>query len=34
MNNPAQQSYQLYIGGEWTDASDGGTLDVYSPRQR
>ena len=31
MNNPAQQSYQLYIGGEWIDASDGGTLDVFCP---
>ena len=31
MNNPAQKSYQLYIGGEWVDASDGGTLDVYCP---
>ena len=31
MNNPAQKSYQLYIDGKWVDASDGGTLDVYSP---
>ena len=31
MNNPAQNSYQLYIGGEWVDASDGKTLDVYCP---
>lgn len=31
MNNPAQQSYQLYIGGEWVDASDGGTIDAYCP---
>ena len=23
MNNPAQKSYQLYIGGEWVDASEG-----------
>ncbi|RNL48120.1 aldehyde dehydrogenase family protein [Paraeggerthella hongkongensis] len=31
MNNPAQESYQLYIGGQWVDASDGATLDVYCP---
>ena len=31
MNNPAQKSYQLYIDGQWVDASDGGTLDVYCP---
>ncbi|HIW75061.1 MULTISPECIES: aldehyde dehydrogenase family protein [Gordonibacter] len=31
MENPAQKSYQLYIGGEWRDASDGGTLDVFCP---
>ena len=31
MENPAQQSYQLFIGGKWVDASDGATLDVYCP---
>ncbi len=31
MENPAQQSYQLYIGGEWRDASDGATIDTYCP---
>ncbi len=31
MNNPASESYQLYIGGEWVDASDGATLDSYCP---
>lgn len=31
MNNPAQQSYQLYIGGKWVDASDGATLDSFCP---
>lgn len=31
MNNPAQSSYQLYIGGQWVDASDGKTLDVSCP---
>lgn len=31
MNNPAQDSYQLYIGGEWVDASDGATLDSFCP---
>ena len=31
MNNPSQKSYQLYIDGQWVDASDGGTLDVYCP---
>lgn len=31
MNNPAQESYKLYIGGEWVDASDGATLDSYCP---
>lgn len=31
MNNPAQESYQLYIDGEWVDASDGATLDVFCP---
>ena len=31
MNNPAQESYKLYIGGEWVDASDEGTLDSFCP---
>lgn len=31
MRNPAQESYQLYLGGQWVDASDGGTLDVFCP---
>lgn len=31
MNNPAQKSYQLYIGGKWQPASDGATLDSYCP---
>ena len=31
MNNPAQDSYQLYIGGEWVDAFDGATLDSFCP---
>lgn len=31
MNNPAQESYKLYIGGEWVDASDKGTLDSFCP---
>ena len=31
MENPAQKSYQLYIDGQWVDASDGGTLDVFCP---
>ena len=31
MNNPAQDSYQLNIGGEWVDASDGATLDSFCP---
>lgn len=31
MNNPAQDSYQLYIGGEWVNASDGATLDSFCP---
>lgn len=26
-----QQQYQLYIGGQWRDASDGGKLTVYAP---
>ena len=31
MNNPAQESYKLYIGGEWVDASDNSTLDSFCP---
>ncbi len=31
MNNIAQESYQLFIGGKWVDASDGATLDVVCP---
>lgn len=31
MKNLAQKSYQLYIGGQWADASDGATLDVFCP---
>lgn len=31
MKNPAQESYGLYIGGKWTPASDGKTLEVYCP---
>lgn len=31
MNNPAQDSYQLYIGGEWVNVSDGATLDSFCP---
>ena len=31
MNNPAQNSYGLYIGGEWAPASDGKTIDVFCP---
>lgn len=31
MKNLAQDSYQLFIGGRWTDASDGTTLDTYCP---
>lgn len=31
MKNPAQKSYQLYIGGEWVDASDGATLESFCP---
>ncbi len=26
-----QSTYQLYIGGQWRDASDGGTLTTYNP---
>ena len=31
MNNPAQDFYQLYIGGEWVDAFDVATLDSLFP---
>lgn len=31
MNNQAQEKYQLFYGGEWHDASDGATLDVFCP---
>lgn len=31
MNNPAQESYGLFIGGEWCPASDGKTLEVFCP---
>jgi len=31
MNNLAQSAYQLYYGGAWHDASDGGTLEVTCP---
>ncbi|NPD30439.1 aldehyde dehydrogenase family protein [Eggerthellaceae bacterium zg-1084] len=31
MNNPAKESYELYIGGQWVPASDGATLDVHCP---
>ncbi len=31
MNNVAQDSYQMYIGGEWVDSSDGATIDVFCP---
>ncbi len=31
MNNPAQDSYQLYIDGKWVDSSEGATLDVFCP---
>lgn len=31
MKKLAQDRYQLYINGEWVDASDGATLDVYCP---
>ncbi len=33
MNNPAQDSYQLYIGGEWVDASDGATRSIRFAQQ-
>ena len=33
MNNPAQKSYQLYTGGEWVDASDGGTPSAVNARR-
>jgi len=31
MKKVASDSYQLYIGGKWVDASDGGTVDAYCP---
>lgn len=31
MQNPARDSYQLYIDGQWVDASDGATLESYCP---
>ncbi|MBP3222328.1 MAG: aldehyde dehydrogenase family protein [Actinomycetaceae bacterium] len=31
MKNIAQESYQLYYGGQWHDSSDGGTVDVFCP---
>lgn len=31
MKKLAQDRYQLYLNGEWVDASDGATLDVYCP---
>ncbi len=31
MNNLAQESYKMYIDGQWVDASDGATVDVYCP---
>ncbi|MCB1489765.1 MAG: aldehyde dehydrogenase family protein, partial [Bauldia sp.] len=33
MNRPAEKELptKLYIGGEWRDASDGGTFDVTNP---
>jgi aldehyde dehydrogenase (NAD+) len=31
MNNPAQASYKLYIGGQWVDSSDGATFKSYCP---
>lgn len=31
MKYTGQDSYKLYIGGEWVDASDGGTLETYCP---
>lgn len=31
MKYPGQETYKLYINGEWVDASDGGMLDSYNP---
>lgn len=31
MQYPASDSYKLFIGGRWVDASDGVTLDTYCP---
>lgn len=31
MQNPIDDSYKLYIDGEWLDASDGATFDSYNP---
>lgn len=31
MKNIARENYQLYIGGQWVDASDGATLDTFCP---
>lgn len=31
MKNPAKESYKLFIGGKWVDASNGATYKTYSP---
>lgn len=31
MNIKIQEKYQLYIGGEWKDSSDGTTIKTYNP---
>lgn len=31
MNNPARESYNLFINGQWVDASDSSTFKSYSP---
>ena len=31
MENVARESYNLYINGQWVDASDGGTFKSYCP---
>ena len=31
MDYPGKDSYKLFIGGEWKDASDGGNFKSYSP---
>ena len=31
MQYPVSDSYKLFIGGRWVDASDGATLDTYCP---